>query len=179
MHTPQQLVVRLGEDFNWWISPAPEEPDSPLADRSVLDPRQLRYVVEALAEYRQHGFDLKSFAKAFCFYALGSEVSDGLLQLEATDTGFADGETELFALPVIDDDGDGPYFDFIDLLSDARIRRLNSTHHYTRACTLDEMQDELESIDHDRYFSTETMHVFDEINRILEWSPAEWDAPEH
>jgi hypothetical protein len=174
MHTPQQLVVRLGEDFNWWIFPAPEEPDSPLANRSVLDPRQLRHVVEALAKYRQHGLDLKSFAQAFYFYALSSEISDGLLQLEATNTGFADGETELFALPVIDDD-DGPYFDFIDQLSDARIHYLNSTHQYTHACTLDEMQDELAALDHDRYFSTETMHAFDEVNQILEWSPAEWD----
>jgi hypothetical protein len=38
------------------------------------------------------------------------------------------------------------------------------------------MQEELETLDHDRYFNGDSLHVFDEINQILEWQPAEWDA---
>ena len=42
--------------------------------------------------------------------------------------------------------------------------------------TVEEMQEELETLDHDRYFNGDSLHVFDEINQILEWQPAEWDA---
>ena len=44
-----------------------------------------------------------------------------------------------------------------------------------RLLSLDEMEDELRALDADRYFSDDTIHVFDELTEILDWSPAEWD----
>jgi hypothetical protein len=37
------------------------------------------------------------------------------------------------------------------------------------------MREELDALDRDRYFSSENIHCFEQINEILQWSPAEWD----
>jgi len=171
----KQITARLGEDFNWWLAPTPDDvPGEESPDRGVLDPRQVRHVLDALEEYRSFGVDMKLFGEVFRFYAIQSELGEGVVQLEAAG---ADGDGDLFALPVIDDEDDGPYFDFLDALSAAHIRRLNATHEYAHGCTVEEMQEELDTLDSDRYFSARTIHVFEEINEILEWSPAEWDQP--
>jgi hypothetical protein len=81
----------------------------------------------------------------------------------------------VFAVPIVGEDGGGPYYDFLEALSAARVRMLNATHHYAQPCTELEMFEELDGLDHDRYFSMESIHAFDEINEILQWSPAEWD----
>jgi len=160
-----QIVVRLGEDFNWWLAPTPDEPDAPASGHGVLDPRQVRELLEQLPKYLAP----ESFARAFHLYAVEAEIAEGMLQLHACNEG-----EELFAVPAIDEDGDGLYYDFLDALSAARIRRLNADGH---RCALEEMQDELDALDHDRYFDATTMHAFDQINEILQWSPAEWDQP--
>lgn len=162
---PEQIVVRLGEDFNWWLAPTPDEPDAPPAAHGVLDPRQVRELVEQLDGYGVTEW----FARAFHRYAIDAEIAEGMLQLRACNEG-----EELFAVPVIDEDGDGLYFDFLEALSAARVRRLNAEHH---RCTVEEMQEELDALDHDRYFDAETIHAFDQVTEILQWSPAEWDQP--
>jgi len=164
-----QIVVRLGDDLNWWLAPTPDEPDPPRAAHGILDPRQVRDLREQLAAYRAHGLDPDCVDEAFHFYAIRAEVAEGMLQLESSRDG-----GELFALPAIDEDGDGPYFDFLDALSAARIRLLNAAHH---RCTVEEMQEELDALDRDRYFNADTIHAFEQINEILQWSPAEWDQP--
>ncbi len=85
-----------------------------------------------------------------------------------------DTDLQLFALPIAgQDDGAGAYDDFLDAITAARIRLLNATHHYARNCTKFDMEEELENMDRDRYFAADAIHVFDEINEILEWKPAE------
>jgi hypothetical protein len=170
MHAPQRITVRLGDDFNWWIDSTDEDEPTPHA-RGVLDPRQVAHIVETLDEYRPYGYRPDQLTAAFQAYRVDAEISEGVLRLAATDD-FGD---EAFALPVTGDDETGAYYEFLDALAAARIRKLNKTHHYGRDCTTDEMLDELQALDSDRYFSDETIHVFHEITEILEWSPAEWD----
>ncbi len=102
-----------------------------------------------------------------------SEVAEGRLRLAPAGESILGGVADLFALPVVEGESEGPYYDFLDALGAARIRRLNATHHYAQACTEDEMYDELDAVDSERYFSADEIHVFDEINEILQWSPAE------
>ena len=163
----QRITVRLGEDFNWWI----ESADAPASTaRGVLDPRQVSHLVEALDSYRPYGFRPQQFADAFQSYRIDAEISKGVLRLAATEE-----DGEVFALPNLGADDDGPYFDLLDAISAARIRKLNATHHYAHQCTEDEMVEELAALDSDRYFSADSIHAFEEISEILEWSPAEWD----
>ena len=164
------ITVRLGEDSNWWLEDAP--------DRGILDPRQAAHLVATVDGYRRYGFRPQLLADAFRLYVLESEISENLLRLTSTDASIFDEGVQLFALPVITAEGEGAFYDLLDAISAARIRKINATHHYACDCTEDEMQEELAALDSDRYFAAEALHAFDEINEILEWSPAEWDDSE-
>ena len=168
MNAPQQLTVRLGDDFNWWV----ESADVPLHARGVLDPRQVAHLLQALDPYRAYGYRPQQFADAFHPYRIDAEISEGVLRLAATDE-----QDEVFALPVLGAEDDGPYFNLLDVISAAHIRKLNATHHYVIPATEEEMTEELDALDADRYFSEETIHGFDEITEIIEWSPPEWNEP--
>jgi len=172
---PQWIAARLGEDFNWWVESTSLDEQPPTGNRAVLDPRQVAHLVQLLEEYRPHGLRRQLLDNAFTLFTFENEIEEGRVRL-ALSRGetLGDGE-EVFALPVIDADGDGPYYDFLDAVIAARVRKLNATHGYVTDCTADELTGELEMLDVDRYFSDESRHCFDEINEILEWEPAEWD----
>lgn len=169
------IIVRLGDDMNWWLDTREESASAALpAPHGVLDPRQVRHLVESAEGLRAHGFAAQSLAAGLQAFAIQAELAEGVLQLVATDDNLLNGE-ELFALPRIDADGDGAYFDLLDALGVARVGQLNATHEYSQACTVDDMQEELEALEQDRYFSAENIHAFDAISEILDWAPAEWD----
>ena len=177
-HQPelQWIVVRLGEDLNWWLEQTSEEMQPAQGRRGVLDPQQIARLVEALDEYRAHGLPKKQVADAFRVFALEAEISEGALRLAPTDETILSAGPDMFAVPRVDGEDESPYQLFLDAISAARIRRLNATHHYTQPCTEFEMYEELDAIDAGRYLGGEPLHAFDEISEILEWSPAEWDA---
>jgi hypothetical protein len=171
MNAPPRITVRLGDDFHWWI----ESADGETQARGVLDPRQVAHLIQTLAEYRRFGYRPEQLAAAFQAYRIDAEIAEGTVRLAATDQDLFEETGELFALPLVGEEQDGPYFDLLDTLSAARVRHLNATHHYASDCTVDEMSDELTALDSDRYFSDATIHAFEELNEILEWSPAQWD----
>ena len=176
---PKWIVVRLGEDMNWWLDEASTDVYwSKEGARGLLDPRQVVHLVETLDEYQSYGFERQLFDAAFQLFQLESELDDNRLRLAPADQDEIDGGGDLFALPLINDEETGVYYDFLDAVSAARIRKLNETHHYARDCTELEMQEELAALDRDRYVASENIHCFDAINEILEWSPAEWDEPD-
>ena len=165
METPDTIVVRLDEDFNWWLEPTSENPRRD----SVMDPRQVNHLHEALDEYRGHGLRRELFAAAFIFFTMDADLEEGLVRLRR------EAGPEMFALPVLGEDSDGPYYDFLDALAAARVKKLNATRHYKQPCTEEEMFTELEALDAERYFNDEVIHCFEQLNEILEWKPAEWD----
>jgi hypothetical protein len=171
---PNWIIARLGDDMNWWIAESSEDIYWGEAGRGLLDPRQVAYLSEALNEYRAYGLGCHLLDGAFQFFQLESELDDERVRLApvaAEELGVA-GE-QFFALPVVDDEETGAYYDLLDAISAARIRKLNATHHYARDCTELDMHEELDALDRDRYFSSENIHCFDQINEILQWSPAE------
>lgn len=171
----QWVVAKLGEDFNWWITQTSAESGNQLSLRGILDPRQVAHLKQVLEEYRPHGLRPEKIRAAFQMFALESEIAEGQARLSAVAQSFDNDEPDLFALPVRGEDGEGAYEAFLDALSAAHIRKLNASGHYAQPCSTDEMDEELDAIDSDRYFSADVIHAFDEINEILEWSPAEWD----
>jgi hypothetical protein len=170
---PLWINVRLGDDMNWWLEATSNDFAWPEGGLGVLDPRQVAHLIERLTDYRSHGLTPRRFTDAFHVYSLASEMEDGLLKLTVSEEGLGAAGGELFALPILEQDGEGPYYEFLDALGAARIRKLNATHHYARNRTEADMFEELDTLDLDRYFGSTTMHVFDEINEILEWEPAE------
>jgi hypothetical protein len=175
---PNWLVARLGDDGNWWVAESSEDIYWGDGMRGLLDPRQIARVTETLNEYQPYGFRRDLLDDAFQYFQLESEIDDERVRLSpvARDD-FAGANEQIFALPLIEDEEMGVYYDLLDAMSVARVRKLNSTHHYARDCTELDMSEELDALDRDRYFASENIHCFDEINEILQWSPAEWDEP--
>ena len=173
---PNWIIARLGDDMYWWVAESSEDIFWGEGGRGLLDPRQVAYLFEALNEYQPHGLGRHLWDGAFQFFQLESELDDERVRLAAVaaDDSAVGGE-QLFALPLIEDEETGAYYDLLDSISAAHIRKLNATHHYARDCTEFDMREELDALDRDRYFSSENIHCFDQINEILQWSPAEWD----
>ena len=170
---PSWIIVRLGDDMNWWLEKTSDDFAWPEGVLGVLDPRQVAHLTEQLTDYRGHDLTLRRFADAFHVYSLASEIEDGCPKLTLSEEELGEAGGELFVLPILEQDGGGPYYEFLDALCAARIRKLNATHHYARNCTEDDMFEELDALDLDRYLGSTTAHAFDEINEILEWEPAE------
>lgn len=183
MQTPQEtrpewLVVRLEDDLHWWMEESSQELPSVTRERGLLDPRQVAHLTQTLDGYRAYGFRPELLADAFQAYAIESELSDGRVRLRLVDESIYNTSEQLFALPLVAEEGAGRYSEFLEALAAARIRLLNSTHEYARDCAEDDMYEELDALENDRFFSAETVHAFVEITEILEWKPAEWDDPE-
>ena len=169
-------MARLGTDLNWWLDQASERSYATKCDRSLLDPRQLAHLAQTLEAYRPYDYQPAHFEAAFQVFAVESEIADDRLRLAPADESVFNTAAPFFAVPLIHDEGTGPYYDFLDAITAARIRLLNATHDYARPCTEWEMIEELDALDNDRYFNADTIHAFDEITEILQWSPAEWEG---
>src|ERR1017187_7083062 len=135
------------------------------------------YLAETLDENELYGFDRRLLDSAFQLFQLESELDDDRLRLAPIEGDVFDAGEGVFALPLIDDEEMGAHYDFLDAITGARIRKLNATHKYAQPCSELEMREELDELDRDRYIAAENIHCFDEINEILQWSPAEWDEP--
>jgi hypothetical protein len=171
--SPKWVIVRFGDDQNWWLDEASS--DLGEGERGLLDPRQIAYLRQMLEAYQPHGCDSGLLNVAFQLFQVESDLDEDRLRLTPVDQNISESDDQIFALPLTPGNETGPYYDFLDAITAARIRQLNATHHYARECTDWEMQEELDTLDRDRYFASETIHCFDEINEILQWSPAEWD----
>ena len=176
--TPRWIVARLGEDLNWWIDQTSDELGTEPGRLGLLDPTQVAHLMQALDGYRPYGLDPEQVSQAFQTYSIESELDDQRVRVSRCDESIYNTSEKLFAFPLDEEEGTGPYAKLLVSLSAARIRMLNRTHDYAHACTEDEMYEELDATDSDRFFSDESLHPFEEISEILQWKPAEWDDPE-
>lgn len=165
------LIVRLGADFNWWVDRLGDAPPPARLQRGILDPRQVQHLLTTVTDYQPYGLSARQITNAFRLFAIETELAEGCLRLAPIHDSLT-GATNVFALPALDEDGDGPYCDFLDALGLARIRRLNATHPNGRTST-DDLRADLDDFEHERYFEADTIHAFDEITSILEWQPAD------
>jgi hypothetical protein len=175
------MVVRLGDDQNWWVEEVSDDIYWGREALGVLDPQQVRYVTDALEKYRPDGYRRTQFQEAFQAWRVERQLEEGLLRLVPTDESFFDEGAQLFALPdaplTLEDELEqsSRFLDFMEALEHLRIKHLNRTHHYAHDVDEFEMEDELRMVDADRYFAGDALHVFEEIREVLEWAPEEWE----
>jgi len=172
------LVARLGEDMNWWVEETSDEVHWGADALSLLDPRQVAYLREELERYEEYGFDPASLWRVFHCFEISSELPDGRVKLVASAHSIEDEDVQLFALPDLFDQEDDAYPVFLDALTTLRIKHLNATHHYARNLDELDMEEEIQARNADRYFSARAIHVFNELEDVLTWKPAEWDEDE-
>ena len=173
---PRWVVVRLGNDLNWWVEESSDEMYWPDGGLSILDPRQLNDICERLEEYLPHGFQPESFRHAFAFFEVQSELDNDRLRLRPTRQPTDENRGKLFAMPLFESEDKSGYLEFAEHLTVLRVKYINVTHRYAQEVDPLDLEEELNAEENDLYFGGEGVHCYDELNDILSWSPAEWDG---
>lgn len=169
------LVVRLGDDKNWWVDETSDNVYWGTDALSLLDPNQVAFLHKAVGELEDYGFDPGTLDTAFQVFEAASELPDGRMRLRPSGQSIGDEGAQLFALPDLLDEEKGAYPDLLDQLISVRVKYLNATHDYFQEVTEDDLEEELQSRNAGRYFASTCIHVFNELEDILTWKPAEWD----
>ena len=85
METPSWIVIRLGDDHNWWLEQTSEQVGPTAETRGILDPRQVQWLLEMLDQHREFGLRDVDVQGAFAAFVLESEIGEDQLRLIATD----------------------------------------------------------------------------------------------
>lgn len=176
--TLEWCIVRLGKDHNWWVEEVSDSVRWDVDGLTVIDPRQLNHIIELLEQLREYGFDPELFERAFLAFRIGEALPDGRIKIVRTRELLLESEEKLFALPDVLDEEHGPYADFLDHATRIRVKMLNDVFDFEQKLTVDEVEDQIREEQNNRFIEGKAVHVFDELNAILDYVPEGWDIEE-
>ena len=177
--TKRQLewcVVRLGEDLNWWVDEISDDIHWDLDGLSIIDPRQMSYIVDLIEPLNDYGFETNLLEAAFFPFRIEKDLGQGRVHLRRAKESFLDTEEHLFALPNLIDEETGPYADFIDHITKLRVKLLNDTIDFEQKLTMDEIEEEIREEQNTNFIEGSAVHLFNEIINILEYVPAGYES---
>lgn len=175
----QQLawaIVRLGEDLNWWVDEISDEIHWDIDGLSIIDPRQMNYILDLIEPLNDYGFDGNLLEAAFFPFRIEKDLGEGRVQLARANESFLDTEDQLFALPNLIDEETGPYADFIDHITKLRVKLLNDTIDFEKQLTMDEIEEEIREDQNNSFIEGSAVHIFNEIVNILEYVPSGYES---
>ena len=166
------VIVRLGQDMNWWVQETIDPINWDTVDGlSILDPRQIAYVIDAADQLIEYGLQPNAIDQAFYKFHVVQDAGKGRIKLERVKDSLLDSTEALFALPNIVDEEKGPYADLINQLTRARVKMLNDLIDFDQHLTIDELEEELREHQSADYMEGKAVHVFSELISILEYVP--------
>ncbi len=171
-------IVRLGEDLNWWVDEISDDVHWDLDGLSIIDPRQMSYIIDLIEPLNDYGFDSNILEAAFFPFRIDKDLGKGRVRLSRANESILDAEDQLFALPNVIDEDTGPYADFIDHITRLRVKLLNDTIDFEQKLTLDEIEEEIREEQNNSFIEGSAVHLFSEIVNILEYVPAGYEADE-
>jgi hypothetical protein len=74
------------------------------------------------------------------------------------------------------DEENGPYADFLDQVTRARVKMLNDLFDFEQKLTVDEVEDQLREEQSNRFMEGKAVHLFEEIIAILDYVPEGWET---
>ena len=174
-------IARLGEDYKWWIEKLSNDIHSEAVEAGIIDPKQFEYIMELSASLQKYGLRTDVIENAFLKFRIASELPNSQIKLDFVNDKALDSEEPLFLLPNLLTDNEGPYCEFIDHIIALRVKLLNDVIDFKAPLNVDEIEDAMREIYQEKYISGNTVHVFDEIVEILEYTPAGYDivAPQN
>lgn len=164
-------IVRLGEDYNWWVTEISDDVHWDVDGLSIIDPSQIAHIIESCEQLREYGLDPEIVEHAFFAFAIDKELPDHQVRLVRVRESFLEGEERLFALPDILDEEKGPYADFLDQITRARVKLLNDQIEFEETFTTDELEEAIRERQNAEYFEGKAVHFFTEISAILDYVP--------
>lgn len=166
------LIVRLGQDMNWWVEETSDPINWDTVDGlSILDPRQLTHVIDSADPLVDYGLNLNSINDAFYKFHIVADLGKGRIKLERVKDSLLDTTEPLFALPDIVDEEKGPYADLINQLTVARVKMLNDVIEFEQHFTIEELEEEIREHQNNDYMEGKSVHAFAELTSILEYVP--------
>ena len=142
---------------------------------SILDPKQVAYLLELTDDLKDYGFSPDILDRAFFRFKIDKKIGDNLVRLVRTEQSLIDCEEPLFALPDVIDEEKGPYVDFVEHITKLRAKLLNDSIEFTQNITAEEISDELAEKYRLEYFEGTSLHVYRELTDILEYVPEGFD----
>ncbi len=172
--TPQLewCIVRLGEDHNWWVDEVSDPVHWDVDALSIIDPRQVDHLIEAIEPLREYGFDPDVFERAFIAFRISKDMGKGRVRLQRTKEPLLESDEKLFALPDIIDEENGPYADLLDHLTRLRVKLLNDLFDFEEKLTVDEVEDQIREAQNNDFIEGRSVHLFTELTAILDFVPA-------
>jgi hypothetical protein len=164
-------VVRLGEDLNWWVNEVSDDIRWDVDGLGMLDPNQVEYMVDLLAQVQAYGLRNDIVENAFFKFSIEKELPKGLVRLVASDEELMSTKDKIFAMPHTLDEGDGPYIDFIDHIIFVRVKMLNANLDFQQPLEIEEMEEVIRDERQANYVEGKNCHAFDEIMSILDYVP--------
>lgn len=171
-------AVRIGADMNWWVAEISDPVHWDVDGLSIIDPRQMAYIIEQCESLREYGFDPDVIEPAFFAFAIASEEKTGVVRLERSKDSILEGETALFVLADTMDEEKGPYADFLDAITRARVRMLNDLIEFDQNLTVDELEEEIRERQNQDFMEGKAVHSFLEITSILDYVPDGYELEE-
>lgn len=172
------VVVRLGDDHNWWVAETSDPVRWDVDGLSIVDPRQVQYLIELVDPLRDYGFDQDVFESAFIPFRIDKDLGHGKVRLRRMKESLFESDEKLFALPDILDEENGPYADLLDHLTRCRVKMLNDLFKFESKLTVDEVEDEIREDQNSSFIQGKAVHGFEELTAILDYMPAGYDPDE-
>ena len=174
----QWVKVRLGEDFNWWVTETSDPIHWDVDGLGIIDPRQKANLTDSLDAIREYGFDPEVFESAFFAFRIAGKSEDNTVELRRVQESFLELEEELFLLPDTLDEEKSPYADFLDQITRYRVKLLNDLIDLTEKLEVDEIEETLREEQNKDYMEGKAIHFNNEISAILDFVPAGYELEE-
>ena len=169
-------IVRLGEDNNWWVTEVSDSVRWDVDGLSIVDPRQVSYLVDLVEPLRDFGFDQDTLDLAFIPFRIEKDLGEGRVRLKRVKDSLFDSEEKLFGLPDVVDDENGPYADLLDHSTRCRVKMLNDAFDFESKLTVDEVEDDIREDQNASFIEGSAVHIFDELTAILDYVPAGYET---
>lgn len=164
-------IVRLGNDYNWWVKEISDSIHWDLDCLSILDPKQVAYILDLTEDLKEYGFSSDMLDRTFFRFKIDKRIDENLVRLVRTEQSLLDNDEPLFALPDVIDEEKGPYVDFIETLTKLRVKLLNDSIDFEKSLSAEEITDELNEKYRQEYFEGAAIHTYRELIDILEYVP--------
>lgn len=164
-------IVRLGSDMNWWVEEVSDPVHWDVDGLSIVDPKQMNYIVDHLEMVVPYGFQSNLIEAAFLKFAIDKDLGGGRIRLVRASGSFLAQDEVLFALPDILNEERGPFADFINSLTKSRVKMLNDLIDFESQFTIDELEEEIRDAQNEAYLEGHATHTFLEVISILEYVP--------
>ena len=163
--------VRLGSDFNWWVSETSDKINWDADGLSVIDPRQSAHIVETLGSLREYGLQDSIVEKAFFTFAIEGKAEKDSVKIVRVNGSVFDEDEHFFLLPNNLDEEGSPYAEYLDHITALQIKMLNGSFDFEEKLTIEDLEDEVREKYNNDYMEGKAIHAFAEVMDILEYVP--------